>query len=476
MSELTSDKKYDSILKIIDEHLLPDIEAKKQRGEVFTPPQLVRELLFGLKKSALDKGEYKIWGIDDKGNFVDDDESDRIGGIPNEIWRNPESTFLDPANGIGNFPVIAFYKLDYELKKQPKFKDANKRRKHIIEKMLYMIELDKGNCQTCRAIFKKICPEAKLNICCKNTLTITDKIMESQFGINRFDIIMGNPPFQDADKSGGKNKLYERFTIYSLNLLSPNGLLLFVTPDNLFSGNTSSAYTHILSKFTLLINFNNIQETYFKGIGQSMCYFIISNTSKYQKHNTIIINNNNEIFETTLKNRSVNPITKWTKSSEALFNKYISSEQNNAIYYRGKSESDYKGGKYTVIYTPDKMLSTNNIDLAPGIGIKKVVLFESKPKSKGVIDFDGKYGVGPHTFYLPFTNKSEGVKLKNFFNSPDYLKLVELSLTSQYLKTGLIKYLNINSITKQFAGFQKNTTRKLNTKRHRINITHKQYK
>jgi hypothetical protein len=237
MSQLTSDKRYNSILKIIDEHLLPDIDAKKQRGEVFTPPELVQEMLFGLKKSALDKGEFKIWGLDDNGNFVDDKESDRIGGIPTKIWQNPTSTFLDPANGIGNFPIIALYKLDYELKKQPKFKDATKRKKHIIEKMLYMIELDKGNCQTCKAIFKKICPDAKSNICCKNTLTVTDKILEDTFGINRFDIIMGNPPYNKGgirSKVGGKEgieTLWPSFIELSLKILNKKGLLILITPS-----------------------------------------------------------------------------------------------------------------------------------------------------------------------------------------------------------------------------------------------------
>ena len=146
MSEIGSDKRYNSILKIIDEHLLPDDTAKKERGEVFTPPELVREMLFGLKKSVLDNDKNEIWGLDKNGNFIDDDESDKIGGIPTDIWQNPDSTFLDPANGIGNFPIIAFYKLDYELKKRPKFKDSAKRKKHIIEKMLFMIEIDKGNC------------------------------------------------------------------------------------------------------------------------------------------------------------------------------------------------------------------------------------------------------------------------------------------------------------------------------------------
>ena len=45
MSELTSDKNYISILKLIDERLLPETEAKTQRGEVFTSPLLINKIL-----------------------------------------------------------------------------------------------------------------------------------------------------------------------------------------------------------------------------------------------------------------------------------------------------------------------------------------------------------------------------------------------------------------------------------------------
>ena len=132
-------RRYNSVLKIIDDHLIPDADAKAERGEVFTPPELVREMLFGLRKDKLEKGETSIWGFDEHGNFIDEDEDNKVGGVPTKIWRDPSSKWLDPANGIGNFPVIAFYKLDYELAKHKDYKDKSKRQKHIIENMLYMI-------------------------------------------------------------------------------------------------------------------------------------------------------------------------------------------------------------------------------------------------------------------------------------------------------------------------------------------------
>ena len=55
--------------------------------------------------------------------------------LPKSVWTNPDLNWLDPANGIGNFPVVAFYKLNEGLKDwEP---NENKRRKHIIDNMLY---------------------------------------------------------------------------------------------------------------------------------------------------------------------------------------------------------------------------------------------------------------------------------------------------------------------------------------------------
>jgi hypothetical protein len=469
-----SAERYNSVLEIINERLIPDATAKEARGEVFTPLNLVREILFGIRKSAIDKGITEIWGIDKEGNFFDDNEDDRVGGIPLSIWRNPQTKWLDPTNGIGNFPVVAFYMLDYQLGKHgPKELRGNehklRRRNHIVEKMLYMIELDKGNVNTARKIFKKIVPGVTPNIICANTLEMTDERLNAVFkGVNRFDVVMGNPPFQDdtnkrkdstlknknkknnvtkkTSRKGGKNKLYERITLYCMNILSPSGLLLFITPDNIFSGNALDIYTKFIEKHVIFLNLNKIKARYFPKIGQSMCYFILENNNK--KAQSLIINSSG-IFRTTLQNRSINPIKEWNSRTEALIAKYISNKRNNFKYNRGTTESDYKGGNIEVIYTPEQKLKTSNPSLAPAYGAKyKVILFESKPRSKPVYDKDGKYGVGPHTFYYISKSDTEAEKLITFLSGKEYDEILNVVLTGQYLKTSFIMYLNIEEITK----------------------------
>ena len=71
-------------------------------------------------------------------------------------------------------------------------KDVKARKKHILENMLYMSELNKKNVLVCNQIFN-INNELKLNIYEGDSLKVD---YNNEFGIKHFDIIMGNPPYQ----------------------------------------------------------------------------------------------------------------------------------------------------------------------------------------------------------------------------------------------------------------------------------------
>jgi hypothetical protein len=465
-----------TILEIIESRLIPDEQAKKARGEVFTPLNLVRELLYGLRKSDFDNGDMLPWGVDKDGNVAEDDDDDRIGGIPLEFWRDPDTKWLDPANGIGNFPFVAFHMLDYQLKHHgihgSKDWSDEVRRRHIVGNMLYMIELDRGNVNTAVKIFRQIVPGLTPNILCADTLSLKEADIKRHFEVSKFHVIMGNPPFQDdpdrpnkkgdevkkaAPRKGGQGKLYERFTIRMLDLLTPNGFLGFITPDNIFSGTGLKTYTQLVKYNIPIINLAGIQTRHFKGvIGQSVCYFLVQNAE--HTDNTTIISQSGA-FETMVKARPINPVREWTEETDAFIDKFISNEKNGFEYNRGGSATDYTGGKYEVIYTPTTILSTDDISLAPGHGKPlKVVLFESKPKESAVYDPEGKYGVGPHTFYYIADTDERAKKFVEFTKSPDYMKLLNLTLTSQYLKSSLVQHLNMDVIAGDVSGGKKRQT------------------
>ena len=240
------------LLELINDCLKPKAIEKKQFGEVFTPIDLINEML-------------------DK--------------LPQEIWKNKNLKWLDPASGMGNFSIIIYLRLMENLKSN--IKDIEKRRKHILENMLYMNEINKKNILICKQIFD-INNEYKLNLYEGDSLKMNyDK---------QFDIIIGNPPYQDA-KAKGDNKLYLDFIKLSMQILKSNGLLLFITPINvknyLTCQNKNRNYIDNLYNIKFLsINTSNI---YFPNIGSFFAYFLIEKKIVNETNTNVIFLRNNKI-------------------------------------------------------------------------------------------------------------------------------------------------------------------------------------
>jgi len=167
-------------------------EEKDKFGEVFTPNKLIKDML-------------------DK--------------LPKELWGDPTKKWLDPATGFANFPIMVYEGLMEGLAEHPEFTDPSVRSKHIIKRMLYMVEYNKDSCKIIRQIFG-----TAANLFCDSFLEpiiFPDETSE-------FDVIVGNPPFNadqthDGRKGGGSN-LWPHFVNKSLDILSPGGYLLFVHP------------------------------------------------------------------------------------------------------------------------------------------------------------------------------------------------------------------------------------------------------
>lgn len=400
----------EEIEDFINKHLPVKMLEKAKYGEVFTPSALIKKMLDKLESS---------------------------------VWTNPDLKWLDPCCGTGNFLIHIYQRLMLGLQKW--MPNEAKRSAHIIENMLYMVELNPKNCNICRKVFG---PNA--NIVC------SDFLLDKQFFFNKtknnkniidFDCIIGNPPFQDDNTSGGsggKSKLYERIFLKSMTLLKEHGYLSFLVPDNMLSGNGNVGYNTLIQYNVKFVSFNKEIQTFFPKIQQYICYFLLQ---KKKPVITTIENTDGEKFNTQLLDRPVNPVRNWTAYVEKLLKTYIVNDKNNAVYNRGKQLSLYNGTKYSVIYTSSKKLRTNKLELAPGLNVKKAVIFAISPKLEFEMDYTGKYGVGPNTFYIPFNTVFQGRKLNAFLKSEHYSVMALACKTSrQFLKIGFIEHLNLRKI------------------------------
>ena len=208
------------------------------------------------------------------------------------------------------------------------------------------------------------------------------------------------------------------------------------------TGNTGKAYEDIIKFNTHVVNINNIQKTYFPGIGQSMCYFLVEKGKKNNNFKTTIINQNNNKINVILKDRPVNPIRNWTNETEKLILKYITKEDNE---FKRTSDSNIpprnNDGKITVIETATAEYKTND-KTAQGYKVPKYILFRMSPTHEGRLDFKGNYGLYAQIYFIPI--KGINVKkLQGFFSSEDYKTLVNSVTTSQYLKDSFVKHIDI---------------------------------
>ncbi len=215
--------------------------------------------------------------------------------LPEKVWKNKDLKWLDPASGMGNFPIVIYLRLMKGLKEE--IKDEKIRKKHILENMLYMCELNKKNILICKQIFD-INNEYKLNLYQGDSLKIDIK---KEWKIKSFDIIVGNPPYQDANATGD-NKLYLSFVKLCINILKDNGLLLFITPVNvknyLTCQNKNRNYIDNLYNIKFLsINTSN---KYFPNIGTFFAYFMIEKKIVNKTSTNVVFLRNNNIEEDTI--------------------------------------------------------------------------------------------------------------------------------------------------------------------------------
>ena len=210
-----------------------------------------------------------------------------LNELPQDVWTNPNLKWLDPAVGIGNFPVIAYLKLMDGLKSYNDGKldltNEEERRKHILEKMLYMVEVSEKSIFILNKVFCGIYGggQYKLNIFHgsfvenKDTKEGIYNLFKSfEDGTSLFDIVMGNPPYQFSHGSG--NPVYQHFALRGMDLLNENGKLCLIIPvgwKKYFSGDKrETAITYnTLKKYEIYSLNMNIEIEHFPPVD----YFVI---------------------------------------------------------------------------------------------------------------------------------------------------------------------------------------------------------
>ena len=331
------------------------------------------------------------------------------------------------------------------------------RRKHIIQKMLYMIELNKGNVNACIKIFKLIEPDVRANVCCANTLEMSHEKLKSVFGINQFDVIMGNPPFNEGGTAEKGRTIWNHFitkdskTRYPfpgcLHLLKVhsdkkrNGVLAFVIPSSWRNGDeawkTLKEHTFITIKMAV---------SDFPEINLPIDAWVLQKEKGGDK--THILDKNNNYTIEAIGNFPYIP-----NFGISIFKK-IWSKGENDLEVLSQSKFDPTGTfgkKYikkekdsTHIYPIIKTITEEGADIYYS-SIKDPVQDELK-----VVIGDYSYlyphidkqfaGVGRHAFYIPVNDLKRGIQMVKFLNSKliQYLSFA-IKISGASIQSSLMK-------------------------------------
>jgi superfamily II DNA or RNA helicase len=451
--------RIDNVLKYINEHLAPKDKERHKFGEVFTPLSLVDEML---------------------------------SKLPADVWSNPDLKWLDPANGMGNFPIKAFLGQDQGEFKYPglyeglraSIKDDDKRCKHIVENMLYMIDINGKNNRVARMLFEKLCPNAIPNIeqiDKKNGFLTEKSLIFNGKAIETFDIVMGNPPYQggairamstkktrkqrdDQGFTQDKHKnLWIPFVQKSLELLNKKGFLVFITPIGWFKPGNTDIHEKMLTNqiHFIRIIFNTEAKRIFGGSGEiNVAYFSLQKKEIDANTTIVDIYNNKEIMK--LKPDSIISL-----AYNSIYNKV---QQKGPLF---KDSNDYR--TKTILKTkcesgPNKQISriTDKGEIK-FVSIKDTHADQSLPKiilsgakfPRYYFDKDGEYGVIGNDQHYFVGNKLE--KLAKFFDTKlSALLLANLKYRMKFIEPKFypdIRDLPLTSITDEtlaeYYGFTK---------------------
>lgn len=163
----------------------------------------------------------------------------------------------------------------------------------------------------------------------------------------KFDVVLGNPPYQSAEKHSTQS-LWPKFTKLAFDLLLPQGTVCLVTP-NKWAGfvnslpNKSNIFRDYFKPHTSYINMGECSK-YFPGIGNSdnyFSYFIVttnnkSTTTLMTQDGSFILDKNLDFLPINYFNNPLNTTSIISKTMVGDFTKFDFSSKD---YYKRTNDN-----------------------------------------------------------------------------------------------------------------------------------------
>jgi len=421
------------ILKMTEQNILDHVQGglavrskeKDEFAEVFTPPVLIDELL---------------------------------DALPSAIWTNPNARWLDPAAGHGNFGALIYSRLMKSLSRA--IPHVQSRKRHILDKMLFMVELNPQNVRQLRQLFGQ-----KARISLADFLLQRDKWTRDLGRDNcQFDVILGNPPFQTEKKgtydgAAGNRTLWDKFVKCILDrdgksgdnnnpLLKESGCLAFITPAgwrrpdsplyDLMTKQNHLLFLHIYGKgagadtFGVDTRFDTYVIQRPQQDNNNVSASSSSSLSIPTRKATEVIDEMGQIHRLNLKRWPFIPNYAFDQIQRILVKP--SSGRGIPVIF---SAGDYDARKLTKNKTRKSRYPIVHTITQKGLGLRYTkdrkttqfgipkVLLNFNERQYPYNDFAGKYGMSQLTFGIPIRSEREGEAWVRALTSPAFEEILK---------------------------------------------------
>lgn len=228
----------------------------------------------------------------------------------------------------------------------------------------------------------------------------------------KFDVVIGNPPYQNGNHKSTTNSLWKEFLERSFQM---SDIVSFVLPDIALAPPTFSKYKNNITRVDVDV------KRYFKGVGSGFCRLYLD---KNPGDSTTIITSTDEIV---VPIGSLNCVP-GNFSNEILddMKKYLTGtrEWNLTYEYESRKKIFCENGKYDVLHTTKNGIFKTNVHHPNNDLIRVSVDVSGNPKFHFVKDM----GLTQSHYWTVFESEEEAQKYVEWGNSDEiqsFLKKVK---------------------------------------------------
>ncbi len=256
-----------------------------------------------------------------------------VDKIPNIFWKNPNIKVFDSCCGNGNFHAYISQKTEL--------------------KNLYFNEINIQRIKNLMSYFGQ-----NINLTQQDFLTYNED--------EQFDLVVSNPPyakFSNEKRASKNHNLSRLFIEKALKIVTPNGYLLFIVPNNWMSFSDRNILPKLLTQYQFIhININGAKK-WFPKVGSSFTWFLlqkkpnklaftVENNYKIKDCQTVKIKPKSNFIPLYLNEITLNMIDKVVNSKFEKYPIETTSDLHRTTkkdFIKNEKNSNFK---YKLIHTP----------------------------------------------------------------------------------------------------------------------------